>query len=676
MGIKSRDDPAEPGAMELALKKAQGEKATRGASAVTKPPAAPTVDEAVKETVVEPAQAEPQKQQAVQEPVVKETPAPAAPVQQQPQNAARAQTVAPSIHKGNTMSQQQTATLGERLTSRLKPISRGTSSARAGDLSRSLQKVVGEAFSGGEHASGWNVQVLDHSNGLSFPVIMLTWRQQDDIGNVRVAAFGFLVEPEDQRLSPRIEKIEQQSFEVITTLGDVYMSSDFAGVVEQSIRRVQKLGDKDKIDHAGGIRIPSGTALSENIISELAFQGVSACYNIMDRYIQINDDAPFTLMNRDMRNERLIGRLNVSNKPHLNELGEPIRADLIARVDSNRQGGNNLMLGDTTISTLMGYCEPVYAQPSTDPGKPKPPFLPMLVITNVQAGSDQTDMESMLLSIINGVQLISYRNAWADQFRRRIGLSDMHDIGVLGLLTPLGKRITTSGDAFKADFDSFMREYFDTSSGMVVAMDVADIGPNAWAMDVFRACAAGNPNAIAAFEQAMDNLTGNQYTPLAQQAGLKGRSPVIANGDRRHAGNYLDPVRGLCDIRDVDLLAVAATHGNNTLPVDTYIETTVPMRGTDNTRAAERFGCIDDVLQGRQVITGYYTRMYFARDALPLMARACEAAKLMIQPSNMVNGLGSAQRMGGFDFAGLLSSSAGGGMFGAGASSATPNTRW
>lgn len=674
MGLKSREDPSEEGSLGAALRKAGV-----SPSATSQPQKGQTTNtsaatEAVKEKVTP--NLEPPPKPATEQPPVVE------PEVVIPQRVARepvADTAQPQaqpyVNKGNSMDQQNNSTLAEKLAGRLKPIGRGTSSARAGELSRSLQKAVSEAFGDSSHGKGWNVQVLDHSNGLSFPVIMLTWRQVDENNTVRVAAFGLLIEPEDQRLSPRTEKFDQTTYEIITTLGDVYNSPEFAAVVEAAIRRVQKLDANAKIDHAGGLRVPFTLAVTDTNVSEIAFQAVTACFSMMDRFIAVNDEAPFSLTNRDIRNERLIGRLSINNKPYINEMGEPIRADLIARVDSNRQGGA-LIMGDTNISTLMGYTEPVYTQPSPDPARPRAPFYPMLVITGVQAGSDASDIESICLALVNGVQLISYRNAWVDQYRRKSSSNNMHDVGALGLLTAQAERINTKTDEFKAQFDPFIREYFECNSGMVVAMDVADIGPNAWVMDIFRACAAGNPAAIAAFEHAMDNLTGKAYSALATQAGLKGLSPVMANGARYHAGHYNDPDRGLSDIRDVDLVAVANAHGNNTHPAEVYVESTVPMKGSDNTRAAERYGCIDDVLQGRQVITGYYTRLFFAPGALPLMARACEAAKLIIQPSHMVGGLGSANRMGGFDFAGLLSNNSAGQLFGAGAQQGVPTSRW
>lgn len=671
MGIRSRNDDSSDneGTMALALRKAGlGDKSSSQA-----PAAKPAEPDPVTDRQQDPA------------PV---TQAPKPPAEEQPQKVepkrieqpAAREPVAPAnnIKQGPTMTTTQTpkqGTLAERLNGRGKFIGRGTSSARAGELAKALQKTIGEALGDTNHGKGWNVQTLDHSNGLSFPVIMVTWRQADVNNNVRVAAFGLLIEPEDHRLSPRVEKFEQQTYEVVTTLGDVYNSEEFAAVVEAAVRRAQKLDEKAEIDHAGGIRVPSGLALTDTMTAELAFQAVTACSSIMDRYIAVIDEAPFTLMGRNMQNERLIGRLQISDRAYINELGEPIRANLIARVDSSRQGGA-LLMGDTNISTLYGYCEPVYTQPSQDPSRPKAPFYPMFVITGVQAGSDQTDLESLNLSIVNGVQLVSYRNAWADQFRRRSNTNNMHDVGALGLLTAQNARVNTKSDEFKAQFDPFMREYFECNSGMVVAIDIADIGPNAWAMDIYKACAAGNTSAIAAWEQAMDNLTGNQYSQVATMAGIKGVSPVIANGARYHAGHYMDPDRGLCDIRDVDLLAVTNAHGANTAPAEAYVESTVPMKGTDTTRAAERYACIDDVLQGRQVTTGYYTRLYFSPKHLPAMARACQLAKLMIQPSHMVHGLGSASRMGGFDFAGLLSDSSAGGLFGAGAQSSTPTTRW
>lgn len=668
MGLKTREDSSAEGNLGQALKKAglKVPKETAAKPATPPPPAR------------EKKEPEPAEVQTPQEPAVQAATVAAEPVKVQVQPKVQ-ERPAPSINtnKGNTMQQQaKPTTLAEQLNGRFRAIGRGTSSARAAGLSKKLSEILSGA--GDTLGPGWAVQVMDHSMGLSFPLVMVSWKLKDAEGNEHLTAFPLLIEPEDLRLSPRIEKFDNMTYEIITTLGDVYMSNEYAQVVESHLRRVLKLSENTAIQHAGAIRVPHSLELTDHVVSDLAFQAVNACFSVMDRYVQVRTDAPFTIVGRDMRAERLIGRLNVGNKPLINEVGEPVRADLIARVDSNRQGGS-LMMGDTNISTLAAYVEPMYRQPSQDPQRPHAPFVPMLVITHVQAGSDQTDVESYCLALVNGVQLISYRAAWAEQFRPKAtvkGNSQLTDVGALGLMTQAGKRIETKDDTFRANFDAFMREYFECNGSMVVALDVADVGPTAWMTDIFKACAAQNQGAIKAFEEAMDNLTGKAYSRRAQANGLLGQSPVVAQGTRIHAGHYVDIDGVLRDVRDVDLLAVCNAYGKNTQQIDVYLDSIAPTKGTDNTRAAERYTLIDDILQGRQVITGGYTRLYFQPKVLATMAQACSDAKLMLQPSNTVYGLGNSQRMNGFDFAGLLSATADTAMFGGGAVQSSVGNRW
>lgn len=670
MGLKTRDDPAGDGSLGKALKQAGLKVPGKRAEKPAAPP--PAREEKAQEPVKEVAVAVEEAAPAV---TVAAEPVMAPPVAAQSKPAAPAHVY---HNKGNIMQQEnKPTTLAEQLNGRFRAIGRGTSSARAAGMAKSISEII----AGAQDALGqgtWTVQVMDHTNGLSFPLVMISWKLKDNEGAEHLTAFPLLIEPEDLRLSPRIEKFDQMTYEIITTLGDVYMSQEYAQVVETHLRRTLKLAPSTQIQHAGAVRVPHTLEVTDHVISDLVFQAVNACYSVMDRYVQVRNDAPFTIVGRDMRAERLIGRLQVGNKPLINEVGEPIRADLIARVDSNRQGGS-LMLGDTNISTLAGYVEPMYRQPSQDPTRPHPPFVPTLIITHVQAGSDQTDVESYCLALVNGVQLISYRAAWAEQFRPKAtvkGNSQLTDVGALGLMTPAGKRIETKDDNFRANFDAFMREYFECSGAMVVALDVADVGPNAWMTDIFKACAANHQGAIKAFEEAMDNLTGKAYSRRAQANGLLGQSPVIAQGARIHAGHYVDIDGVLRDIRDVDLLAVCNAYGKNTQQIDVYLDSIAPTKGTDNTRAAERYTLIDDILQGRQVITGNYTRLYFQPKVLATMAQACSDAKLMLQPSNTVYGLGNSQRMSGFDFAGLLGATADTNMFGGGAVQGGVSTRW
>lgn len=662
MGLKPRDaDAASEPSLGAALRKAGVElpRAGRASDATASP---------------QPAQAEtPQPAATVEEPAVVQQPAAQEPQQAKP----RAETATPAnpqpqVHsntsKGASMQQQQQTqrptTLAEQLGSRNRIISRGSSSQRANSIYKLCSEQLAAASS--VLSKGWSVLVMDHSNGLSFPLVMISWQQRDTAGNGYLVTFPLLIESEDLRLGSRVEKWDQVTYDVITTLGDVYTSPEYASVVEAHLRRTLNLDGKTQIKHAGAIRVPKGLEIVDTSVSELLFQAVNAIFATMDRYMVVRDEAPFTLVGRDMRAERLVGRISLNSKPLINEVGEPVRAELIARVDSSRQG-TTMLMGDTNISTLAGYIEPIYRQPSTDPTKPHAPFLPQLVITHVRAGSDQTDLESYLLAITNGVNLITYRGSWVEQFRPKTsikGSNELADIGALGLLTPKAEKFNTKDENFRANFDAYIREMFEVNGGMLVAIDVADVGPTAWMTDIFRACAAGNPDAIKAFTVAMDNLTGGRYSIRAQANGILGQSPVVNQSLRIHAGHYVHQDRGLSDIRDVDCLAVFNAYTTATEQIEEYLNSLVPTHGTENTRAAERYPMIDNILQGTQEITGYYTRLYFAQNQLVTMAQACEDAKLMIQPANTAYGLGNTQRMGGFDFQSLLSAPAGQGMFG------------
>ena len=671
MALKPRDPggPEEPSLGKL-LREAgvvvPGAKVNESGPASS--PQAPQ-QEPVVEKVVEPAVVQQTQKPAIEEKPQQQAAQPATPAT--PQERVRTQT-----SKGNVMTQQKQLTLSEQLSNMNRIIGRGSSSQRANLIYKTAQEQLQQASESLQ--KGWNIGIMDHSNGLSFPLVMVTWTMKDTGGNVFTVTFPFLLESEDLRLGSRVEKWENTTYDIPITLGDIYNSPEYAQVIENHLARTMNLPANTQFKHAGAIRVPKSLEINEDTVSELLFSAVNAIYTTMDRYTVVRNEAPFTIVGRDMRAERLIGRVNLSNKPFINEVGEPIRADIIARVDSNRSG-TTMLMGDANISTLGGYIEPIYRQPSSDPTRPHSPFVAQLVITHVRAGQNSTDLESTLFAITNGVNLITYRGSWAEQFRPKTsikGSNELADVGALGLLTPAATKHNTKDDTFRANFDAYIREMFETNGNMLVAIDIPDVGPTAWMGDIFKACAAGLPDAIAAFAKAMDNLTGGAYTKRATMNNLHTISPVINHQLRVHGGHYVHQDRGLSDIRDVDSLAVFNAYSKSTDQIDVYLNSLVPTHGTETTRAAERYPMIDNILQGTQQVTEFYTRLYFTPGILQTMAQACEDAKLMIQPANTAYGLGNTQRMGGFDFQSLLSAPAGQAMFGGTVGATTATIRW
>lgn len=568
-----------------------------------------------------------------------------------------------------TTGQAQFSTLSDAGSRRIRPIGRSAGSVRAKELEEAMAKELNRSLIE-DGVSKYAVQYLDSAAlGLPVPAVVLLQAVQAEGGVEYTTMFSIMIDGPDVRLPNRIDKIDGRPYETPTVIGDIYNSNEYFTRAKELVSMARP-GKNLKIIEAGGMVLPGSFNIEQNGIHGILYKATLACWNAMNSNIALDEVPAYTLVGRNSQQEQLIGRLNFSGENYVDEVGHPIRSDVIIEMDSSRhQAGREFLTSSSNIGKVAGFMEPVYAQPQQDPNNPNnQPFLAQFVITRMQSGYDAMDLEMTLLNVVIST-MVQVQNGWADAFRPRFnrgkGTSDVdfRDIGGLGYCGAEGKKVDSHAESFKQNFPQFMREYFRLNQGIIFSIDIPEVGPDAWAMDVFRAAAQGNSNAIAALAKAADNLTGGAFGRLAQ---AKGQFPMIVDtGNRIHNGYYVDASGELRDIRDVDMLAVANVYGKSSpQTIMTYADSFSPNVGPLAKRLSDRLAIIDDVLNGRQVLTGFSGRYILSPAFLDVLTSAAREAGLLVNPANMVHGLGSGLVMGGYDFGAYAAGGAGQGLYG------------
>lgn len=569
----------------------------------------------------------------------------------------------------------QFTTLQDAGSRRIRPIARSAGSLRAKELAEAMVKEMTRSIAQ-DGSSVYAIQSLDATAlGLPVPAVVLLQTVVAG-GEDHISMFSILLDGPDVRLPNRIDKVDGRPYETPTVVGDIYNSHEYIARAEELIKQARPT-KKIKLIEAGGMVLPTTFNIEQFGVHGILYKATLATWNAMNSNVQLDDVPAYTLVGRNTQQEQLIGRLNFSGESYLDEVGHPVRSDVVLEMDSSRhQTGREFMTSSSNVGKVACYVEPVYAQPQQDPNSPNnQPFYAQAVITRMHSGYDAMDCEMILLDLVIAAML-QVQNGWADAFRPRYNRKgdtiDYRDIGGLGYCGPEATRFDSQSDAFKQNFPAFMRDMFRLNQGIIFAMDIPEVGPDAWAMDIFRASANNNANAIVALVKAADNLTGGTYSRMAQNAG---NFPMIVDtGNRIHNGYYVTEAGETRDIRDIDLLAVANLYGkSNPAAIMQYAESFSPNVAPAPVRMSNRLGIIDDALNGRQVITGYSGRYILGPTFLKILTEACRDVGLVVNPANMVHGLGSGLLMGGYDYGAFTAGTAGASVYG-GSSAAAQQT--
>jgi hypothetical protein len=562
-------------------------------------------------------------------------------------------------------------TLNDMGAKRLRPLSRSAGSVRAKELATAIEKELNAGLNK-DGVSSWAVQILD-AGQLNLPtssVVLLQTVTAESIDHITM--YSFMIDGADIRLTPRVDKVDGRPYETPVVIGDIYNSQDYITRAEELIKQARPTRQINLID-AGATVFPASFNIEQHGVWDLLYKATLALFNTMNNQVDLGEEPAYTLAGRNAGNEQLVGRLNFSGEKYIDEVGHPQRHDVVIEMDSVRhQQGRDFSGNSSNVTKVAGYMEPVYAQP--DPQNPanNQPFLNQFVITQLATGYDAIETEMTILALVTST-MVQVRNGWADAYLPRYANQgkelNYRDVGALGFCMGDAKRIDTKAASFKDNFGQFMRDYFRLNQGVIFSMDIPEVGPDAFITDIFRAAAGGNPNAVAAITQACDNLTGGVYSQKVAQYG--GNFPMfIDTGNRIHNGYYVNEAGELRDIRDIDMLAVANVLGKtNPQALVDYADSYVASTGQAAVRMSKRLAIIDDVLQGRQVITGFSGRYIIGPKWLQVISEACQACNLVVNPANMVHGLGSGAVLGGYDYAAFAAGGAGGGVFNGGGNS-------
>ncbi len=330
-------------------------------------------------------------------------------------------------------------------------------------------------------------------------------------------------------------------------------------------------------------------------------------------------------------------RLNINigfqTAPTIDDVGSPIRSDLLVSFISSSQqavadGALNRGNRDVNVSEINGFIDLMWS-PVAAPGvfnafqqaygqpvqTPTQKYAARLVITNMLSNFSYT-LSSVLLSLYTTLALQTNNN-WIQYFRpQHTNDVDLRDIGALGIeanfdnnANGVGTRIDTKSESFTLQA---LGRLITTliHPGLVISMDVSDMGPQSWYMSVFSAASAGNQMAINRILNAANNLTNGNFARHWEKVSnpmlFLDSDPTIL------LGYYTDQKGQLRDIRDIDYLAVANLVGDRDPMAikdwsDTFARSDLPWE----LRMDARMKMINSLTGEKATFTGKATRSTF-----------------------------------------------------------------
>ena len=340
--------------------------------------------------------------------------------------------------------------------------------------------------------------------------------------------------------------------------------------------------------------------------------------------------------------------------------GEPVRSDcsisLQYNINANQSNLTNNFEEALDLALVDVYTRLVYAPlpPAAIPGQVQEMrhYVPQIVITSLDSQVDAVTMELQLLAMAQAT-LMSHNYAWAGCFRPNHATKglDIKDVGAIGYqvnLTadPNGKFVkpdTKSKSFGDKEFYTFIRQ--NVRDTVEYTIDIEEVGPLSWILQAFAAVAvksngktigdaksvAGAQRAYDLIYNAADNLTMGEFKKVFQGG------PITIDLDERvHLGYYIDQTGTRKDLRDIDNLALLNMVGKDDMSVvwkwaETFDAIDIP----SEIRMEDRTRILKTVLPGVK-IKGYARKYVISNAFLIALNQACQAAGLVIRPSNMI----------------------------------------
>ena len=309
-----------------------------------------------------------------------------------------------------------------------------------------------------------------------------------------------------------------------------------------------------------------------DITDELTLKNVlvKSVNSIDDLKAKRNGEAPFSVNMVKGQDETLTARIDFSGRPTLTTLGNPVRSDMVISLNRTKNGNrqeNEFYEADTEINQVSCMVNLEYAPTQQQnmfgqqPQQHQPPFTPAIVITDVRQAEwiKANTLELYLFALSNAFRSTAGQG-WARCFLPQVGKSkDFNDIGALGYVSQLGKKIDTKTETFTdQNFAELM--YSMVKPNPTFQIDLDRMGDSGLIHGIFMDAMGGvnKQAAQGAILQAVNNLIGGgfeQYFDFSKDI-------ITSTGTEVALGYYYDGEEKR-DRRDLDVLgALNASEGN------------------------------------------------------------------------------------------------------------------
>ncbi|QEM41783.1 hypothetical protein [Pseudomonas phage vB_PaeM_PS119XW] len=325
---------------------------------------------------------------------------------------------------------------------------------------------------------------------------------------------------------------------------------------------------KAEVHPAGPLPIPAEFDLKDEVLlKDILIRSVNLCDDVLAKKA---GETPFQIAMLRGQDETLAAKMDFSGRPVMDSVGNPIKSDIVISLNRTKKQGQqenefyeaDTMLNQVSVQVTLEYTPTPQAQMFGQQTQPLPPFSPAILVTDIrQANWIKANTLELYLFALSNAFRVTAGQAWARKFLPQVGkVKDLGDIGALGWLSNLGKKIDTKSDTFTdQNFADLMLSMVRPNPSFLIDLD--RMGDNA-ALDVIFLDAMGGPNqqkATAAIIRAVQNLVGGGFERFFDF----NTQPIIAStGTEVNKGYYWDGDEKR-DRRDLDALgALNAAEGN------------------------------------------------------------------------------------------------------------------
>lgn len=503
---------------------------------------------------------------------------------------------------------------------------------------------------------------IDVSNNttLSVSVLVLAVRDKQN-PNLGVAYHSLIVEAASATEFPqmRMEQIGGQNVEIMRLASDAYDPV----LIEFVRNEVAKRFPNANLFNTDGTLVTKDVKGDDmDTMWKIAINAAFACSQELEVKAPGFRDLNLAFVQND---SNLVIRPTFHQNDTVDVLNHPVRAPIqidFQAVPQNQNQQQQNVERTSQISRLCAFLDIVW-----DPEVPNQPqafgaqgwnnqqpnyrrYAARAVITQLE--SNQLLTTPMQLLALLPALALREGNAWVQAFMPQAksdARKDWTDIGAIGYEVNLennpngvGNYIDTKADSFISKPENLYRLIGMTfRDGMLLSLDVPELGGSSWYNGVFAAAAEGNVNANQAIIDAANELTNGAF-----QAAFPPNARVAFDENNRiHLGYYTDDKGNRQDLRRLDYLAVLNLTGDrgDLSAAKDWSDTFVRRDFHIAQRLALRKKIISNLVTD-PVFTGYARRVTFTPEFLNALISACRTVGLSPRLAQNYQDLGVFER--------------------------------